>query len=47
MADAYWRYVEGRQQSAALPPNSAKRLRSDYGISLCNYSLYFSVVKGN
>ncbi|KAK3022783.1 hypothetical protein RJ639_046885 [Escallonia herrerae] len=31
MADAYWRYNEGRQQ-AAFPPPAGKRPRSDYDI---------------
>ncbi|KAL0403253.1 UNVERIFIED_CONTAM: RNA-binding protein 1 [Sesamum radiatum] len=30
MADAYWRYGEGRQQPAALTPHVVKRPRSDY-----------------
>ncbi|KAI3471243.1 hypothetical protein Pfo_027906 [Paulownia fortunei] len=30
MADAYWRYGDGRQQPAALPPHVVKRPRSDY-----------------
>ncbi|KAI3457972.1 hypothetical protein Pfo_014635 [Paulownia fortunei] len=30
MADAYWRYVDGRQQPAALPPHVGKRPRSDF-----------------
>lgn len=34
MADAYWRYGDGRQQAAALPPHMVKRPRTDYGISL-------------
>ncbi|KAL8519543.1 hypothetical protein ACS0TY_010468 [Phlomoides rotata] len=30
MADAYWRYGDGRQQPAALPPQVVKRPRTDY-----------------
>ncbi|KAL0340951.1 UNVERIFIED_CONTAM: RNA-binding protein 1 [Sesamum radiatum] len=30
MADAYWRYSDGRQQPAALTPHVVKRPRSDY-----------------
>ncbi|XP_057774194.1 RNA-binding protein 1-like [Salvia miltiorrhiza] len=30
MADAYWRYGDGRQQAAALPPHMVKRPRTDY-----------------
>ncbi|XP_042066237.1 RNA-binding protein 1-like isoform X1 [Salvia splendens] len=29
MADAYWRYGDGRQQPAALPPHVVKRPRTD------------------
>ncbi|KAL2249086.1 UNVERIFIED_CONTAM: RNA-binding protein 2 [Sesamum indicum] len=32
MADAYWRYSDGRQQPAALTPHVVKRPRSDYDI---------------
>ncbi|XP_011084538.1 RNA-binding protein 1-like isoform X1 [Sesamum indicum] len=32
MADAYWRYSDGRQQPAALTPHVVKRPRSDYEI---------------
>ncbi|KAH6770973.1 hypothetical protein C2S52_015776 [Perilla frutescens var. hirtella] len=30
MGDAYWRYGDGRQQPAALPPHVVKRPRTDY-----------------
>ncbi|KAG8390436.1 hypothetical protein BUALT_Bualt01G0083200 [Buddleja alternifolia] len=32
MADAYWRYGQGRQQQAALHPHGAKRPRSNFEI---------------
>lgn len=41
MADAYWRYGDGRQQPGALPPHVVKRPRTDYemtsGANIANY----------